>query len=210
MIITAYWRTSCAPALERLQINSLVPSIASCDVLDPITGIGLGCQLAGQAFSLLEHLIKFCKELSDAPSECKALSHELCDLSSTLFHVEESYSNQDMPERLKSELDALKGPLEEMRSITNHRQTEGIRRLQWPFRKNESNKYLGIIKRSMERIDIFLNSDNRYVVHMTNVDWTRRTLGRIETSTRNIELKAEETHVFNQGSFFVSMMHIDR
>jgi len=170
-------------------------------VLDPITGIGLvasSLQLAMLSFSVLEHLIKYCRELLDAPSECKALRYELCCLSSILFHVEETYSKQDMPEPLKREYEALKHPVEKMHSITE-KQMQGSR-LKWPFRKKETTDYLDTIKTSMKRIDLFLNSDNRYVVDTTNADGVRRAIGRIETTTRGIERNTEETRGFNQGS----------
>jgi len=141
-------------------------------VLDPITGIGLvasSLQLAKPAFSVLEHLVKYCKELLDAPSECKALRKELCHLSSILFHVEETYLDQDMPELLKREYETLKRPVEKMHSITDQRQTQGSRRVKWPFRKRETIEYLDTIKTSMERIDLFLSSDNRYAVDATDL-----------------------------------------
>jgi hypothetical protein len=99
--------------------------------------------------------------LLDATSESKALRNEVWHLCSTLFHVAETYADGNMPADLKAELEAVGRPLQKMWSITGPRQTQGIRRLTWPFRKDQTKEYLENIKASRDRIDTLLNSDNR-------------------------------------------------
>ena len=133
-------------------------------VLDPITGIGVvasSLQLGLQAFSILEHLLKYCTELVDARTECEALRNELWHLSSVLFHIEETYADGNVPSALKAELVDIEPLLQRMQSITDKRQVQGYLRLTWPFLKKRTREYFDKINRSRERIDTLLKSDTR-------------------------------------------------
>jgi hypothetical protein len=133
-------------------------------VLDPVTAIGVvasGFQLGTEAFAVATCLVKYCKDLADAPSECKALRNELCYLSTALFHVADTYADGDMPRQLKDEFIALGPLIQGMLSKTDKRQTEGFLRLAWPFTKKKTKECLEKIKGSKDRIDTLLNSENQ-------------------------------------------------
>ena len=124
--------------------------------MDPITAVGLVASVAqlaegaGQTFSAL---FRFFDDVRMAPKRSRELRQELgilCDLLCMLENALTSPSSSRMwsiPDSLSSTLSDFQTMLDTMNIRIDNRQTQGIRRLKWPFTNDENERYLSRIER---------------------------------------------------------------
>lgn len=134
--------------------------------MDPVTVIGLVAsvaQLAGVARVIVASMCLYFDAVKDAPKNSRELRQELftiCDLLDSLDDVLTSPSTKSSfmaPESLKSAITEFQAILEDMKARVAESQTKGVRRLKWPFTKEENERLLSKLQRYKGTFNLALN-----------------------------------------------------
>jgi hypothetical protein len=122
--------------------------------MDPVTAIGLAAsiaQLETLAKSILCDMYKYFEAVKDAPKHSKELRQEMgviCDLLDSLEDVLAVHPAQSTTAaRLKAAFQDFRAMLDTMKNRTSETQTKGLRRLKWPFTKEENERWIFKIER---------------------------------------------------------------
>lgn len=197
--------------------------------MDPVSIVGLAAsaaQLASLAKDTFTALFNYVREVKDAPKCGRDLRNELlavCDLVDSLDNAlnMSSTSSFTRPASLASAIPEFRGILETLKTRITEAQARGIRRLKWPFTKQETEKYLTRIGRYKDTFNMALNIQNsqvpirskahcRYEVKVVvDAALSEKELKILDwVSSSNAHSRQEELHktrVENSGQWFLVM-----
>lgn len=133
--------------------------------MDPITAVGLAAsvaQLAGLAKQTFSTVFQYLEDVKGAPERSRELRRELltvCDLIHSLDEV----LNASSPDSAFIPLDSLISTIPEFKDMLQHlqgrvteAQTKGMRRLKWPFTKEQNDQYLARVTRYKDTFNLAL------------------------------------------------------
>jgi hypothetical protein len=136
--------------------------------MDPITGISLAAsaaQIADLAFKVFANIVKYYRNLRDAPAHSAKLRMELdslVDLLNSVQEVFERHPHDLYRSALAQELDNLRQLLQRLYCKTDPTDTKGVRRLKWPFQQEENLDILSALDRFRANLCITLNINETY------------------------------------------------
>jgi hypothetical protein len=142
-------------------------------MVDPVTAIGLVAtagQLAQQACSIFVALFSYFKDLHDAPADSKALRSELDLLVDVLNHIEETFQGREIPLPIQKSLEQINQWLSILEAKIQKKEITGLRRLQWPFKKQETKELISKIDRIKADMQSTISSESLFipsVIHHT-------------------------------------------
>ena len=134
--------------------------------MDPVSIIGLAAsvnQLAATAKSTFSVLFQYYGDFRDAPKRSRELRQELgtiCDLLDSLddgLTSQSTNSSFTIPASLNLAIEEFQTMLENIKPRVKESQTKGVRRLKWPFTKDENDRYLSRMERYKATINVALN-----------------------------------------------------
>ena len=135
--------------------------------MDPVTAIGLAAsviQLADVARKTFSTLFQCFEDVKHAPKRSRELRRELetlCDILSDLDHVVTSKSASSIftaPDSLKAAIIDFQEMLDNMNARVAASQTKQLRRLKWPFTKEENDRFLCRMERYKSTFNTALNT----------------------------------------------------
>ena len=124
-------------------------------MIDPITAIGLASsldQLAATATSIVCNMFSYYEAVRDSPKRSKELRTEVGAVSDLLKQIVDvitstSASTFKVPDSFNDSVSEMRTTLEEMNKRVQPSKTDGLRRLKWPFSKEENVRLLSKIER---------------------------------------------------------------
>jgi hypothetical protein len=132
--------------------------------MDPLSAVSLATnagQLAGWGLALLFNLIRYYRDVLNAPIRSKelreefySLYHVLLDLQATFEHTSAVQGANVIYQNFQ-ELQELLGKLF---ARTDQKQTDGLQRLFWPFGKAENEKLIKQIGRFKANLSLSVQS----------------------------------------------------
>ena len=133
--------------------------------MDPVTVIGLVAgvaQLAGAARVIVSNMYRYFDTVKDAPKHSQELRNELSTISDLLDSLcdaldSSTTSSFTPPDSLKSAIPEFQVILEDMKLRVTESQTKGLRRLKWPFTKDENERLLSRLQRYKATFNMALN-----------------------------------------------------
>ena len=134
--------------------------------MDPATAIGLAAsvdQLAGLAKAIVSNLYQYFDAVQKAPERSLELRNEIGAICSLLDRLEEALTiDPSFPSSapLKDAMYSLQTILEGMKTRIAERQTKGLRKLKWPFSKEENDRLLSRIAHYIDTFNMALNLRN--------------------------------------------------
>jgi len=136
--------------------------------MDPVTAIGLVAsvdQLAGLAKVIVSNMYRYFDAVKDAPRRSQELRQELSAISDLLDSLEDALTSSTKstftaPDSLKSAITEFQETLEDMKARVKEPQTKGLRRLKWPFTKDENERLLSKLERYKSTFNVALNIKN--------------------------------------------------
>lgn len=134
-------------------------------MLDPVTAISLSSsldQLVVAATSIICNMIKYYEAVRDAPKRSRDLLMELLALSDLLKQIVDVIYTQTtstfrVPGSFSDSVAEMRETLEHMSQRVQPSKTEGLRRLKWPFNKEENERLLFKIERYRKILSTTLN-----------------------------------------------------
>lgn len=133
--------------------------------MDPFTIIGVipnVAQIVNQAVTIFVNLSKYYQHVRDAPTHSKELREELDSLVDILAEVQETFERTEIPKSLQKELETVEKLLRTLHRRAQPNETQGIRRLRWPFRQADNDDAIRKIERFKTKLNIILNTGNLY------------------------------------------------
>lgn len=124
--------------------------------MDPITALGMlqtADVLAGIARNVVSNMYLYFDAVKNAPKLSAELRQELGALCSLLDSLELALAHQDqraqctVASTLSSVFPDFRRLLEEIKARVDARQTEGLKRLKWPFTRDENERLLSRLER---------------------------------------------------------------
>ena len=133
--------------------------------MDPVTAIGLVAgvaQLAGAARVIVSNMYLYFDAVKDAPKHSQELRRELSIISDLLDSLDDvlassTTSSFTPPDSLKSAIPEFQAILDDMEARVTESQTKGLRRLKWPFTKDENERLLSKMQRYKSTFNLALN-----------------------------------------------------
>jgi hypothetical protein len=134
--------------------------------MDPVTAVGLAasaCQLAAVAKDVVSNIYKYYDAVKDAPKNSRELRQELGAVSDLLDSLEDILVNSSAkfpstgPDSFQTAITEFQEILKEIRGRVAKPQTEGSKRLRWPFTKAENERLLFRIERYKATFNLALN-----------------------------------------------------
>ena len=134
--------------------------------MDPISAIGFVAsvaQLAGVAKQTFSAIFQYLEDVKDAPERSGELRSELatvCDLLQSLdevLNMSTPKSSFIPPASLRTAIPEFQDMLESMQARVTEIQTKGVRRLKWPFTKEQNERYLIRIGRYKDTFTLALS-----------------------------------------------------
>lgn len=150
--------------LERLDVlDSQAHLLNDFKVMDPVTGVGLAAsvaQLAGLAKDVVSAMYQYFDAVNNAPKRSLELRQEMstiCDLLNSLELILDSTpTSSPSLDSLKNSLPEFAGMLREMKARTDSSQVKGVKRLMWPFKRDENERLLSRIERYKSSLHMVL------------------------------------------------------
>jgi hypothetical protein len=144
--------------------------------MDLVTAIGLAAssaQLANQAKGILCDLYKYFEAVKDAPKHSKELRQEVGFICELLDSLEDVLIARPVESRTIARLAAafqdFRTMLDTMKKRASEKRTEGLRRLKWPFTKEENEKWLFKIERYKSVFNMALTLQNTLVLSRRSI-----------------------------------------
>jgi hypothetical protein len=134
--------------------------------MDPISVIGLAAsvaQLAGIAKQTFSTVFQYLEDVKDAPERSRELRGELLTVTDLIQSLEEILnrsppkSSFTPPPSLTSAIPEFKDMLETMQTRVTEAKTKGVKRLKWPFTKEQNERYLTRIGRYKDTFNLALS-----------------------------------------------------
>jgi hypothetical protein len=124
-------------------------------MLDPVTTIGLVSsldQLAETATGIVCNMHKYYEAVRDAPKRSKELRTEMTAVNDLLNQIVDvisasAVSTFKTSDSFNVSVAEMRTTLEDMKSRVQPSKTEGLRRLKWPFNREENERLLSKIER---------------------------------------------------------------
>jgi hypothetical protein len=198
-------------------------------MLDPITATGLVSsldQLAATATSIVCNMFRYYEAVRDSPKRSKELRTEMGAVNDLLNQVVDAVSSISTvstfkaPGSFNDSVAEMKTTLEDMEKRVHPSKTEGLRRLKWPFSKEENERLLSKMERFKKILSMTLDIKTAYYLPKKNiltisyavnevVDHVRlekrakilQWLSADDYTTRHKEL--QRTRVKNSGKWFL-------
>jgi len=178
--------------------------------MDPVTAVGLATsadQLVALVGKVLISLYRYGGDVKEAPRRSAKLRDELSTTISLLGLVEEAL--KERPQVVV----ALHGPslvqtmsqfrelLETLERKIQADVTRGIRRLTWPFKKEEIDVHISRIERYKATFSLVLNIQQVYVVLQSYWPYkSRHSLREMSENVQDIKLDTQEVRRHAEGS----------
>lgn len=133
--------------------------------MDAVTAVGLVAsaeQLAALATTIVCNMYSFYEAVRDAPKRSQELRQEMGAMSDQLNSLAAVLSNDpkhfvSQPTSLFASISELKAMLKDMNERVCASNTKGIRRLKWPFSKDENERLLSRMERYKTTLNTALN-----------------------------------------------------
>jgi len=130
--------------------------------MDPVTAIGLVAsvdQLAGLAKAIVANMYGYFEAVKDAPQHSKELRREMTTIYDLLESIQNTLLTNPESAALASLNDSIadfRDMLIDMKERVAPERAKGIRRLKWPFTKEENEKLLSRIGRYKDTFNLIL------------------------------------------------------
>lgn len=139
--------------------------------MDPVSAIGLASSVAGLAdftAQVLAKLYTYYGDVKAAPKQSAELREELGSLVGLLKAAEETLKNEpkgvlSMKKSLENIITPINEMLGEMKKRCEEKQTSGLRRLKWPFGKEDNERYMLRIAGYKTTLILALDLESRYI-----------------------------------------------
>jgi hypothetical protein len=119
-------------------------------------------QITDLTMNVFINLSRFYRDVRDAPAQSKELRQELDVLVDVLMDTQENRGQAfEIPGSVQEEFEKMKHLLERLSRRTAQSETQGIRRLQWPFRRSENREILDKIERFKSSLNLLLGKEHR-------------------------------------------------
>lgn len=135
--------------------------------MDPVTGIQLASSAADLAilvFDVFSNLRKYYRNVKNGPkrsAELRAEIDSLLDLIGVLEETFEANPGRVFQSALEVSFHELRDLLTTMQQRTSPEQTEGFRRLRWPFKEHENEEFISKIARHRDKLSLALHIEQR-------------------------------------------------
>jgi hypothetical protein len=134
-------------------------------MLDPVTAIGLASsldQLAATATGIVCNMYNYYEAVRDAPKRSTELRTEVgvvSDLLNQIVHVVSTSTTSTFkaPDSFGDSVAEIRTTLEDMNKRVQPSKTRGLRRLKWPFNKEENERLLSKIERFKKILSMTLD-----------------------------------------------------